>query len=124
MTSEDKIRITACRFCGQTAMVEADTEEEALHEATMRCNCDEALRYQEIRTRAEDAGLQMSQMYKSENVPEEIISLMYKLIDQMIESKLQKAQLTLPNGQKLQVTLKGTGFVVEHSQAEKKKVEV
>lgn len=124
MTSEDKTRITACRFCGQTAMVEADTEEEAVYEATMRCNCDEALCYQEIRIKAENAGLQMSQMYKAENIPEEIISLMYKVIDQMVESRLQKAQLTLPNGQKLQVTLKGTGFVVEHSQAEKKKVEV
>ena len=124
MTSEDKIRITACKFCGQTVMVEADTEAEALHEATMRCNCDEALRYQEIRMRAEDAGLQMSQMYKAENVPEEIISQMYKAIDQMVEGRLQRAQLILPNGQKLQVTLKGTGFIVEHSQAEKKKVEV
>ena len=124
MMPEDKMRIAACKFCGQTIMVEADTEAAALHEATMHCDCEEAIRYQDIQIRAENAGLEMSQMYRAENVPEEIISLMYKAIDQMIANKLQKALFILPNGQKLQITLKGRGFVIEHNQAEKKKVEV
>ncbi len=122
--TEEHTRISACKFCGQTAVVEAETEEEALHEATMHCDCEEARRYQEIGMRAEDAGFKMSQMYEAENAPEEIIGLMYKAIDQMAEGRLQKAQFILPNGQKLQVTLKGVGFIIEHSQAEKKKVEV
>ncbi len=124
MTAEDHTRISACKFCGQTAMVEAETEAEAIHEATMHCDCDEARRYQEIKMRAEDAGLKMSQMYRDENVPEEIINLMYQTIDQMVEGRLQRTQFILPNGQKMQITMKGRGFIIEHSQAEKKKAEV
>ena len=92
--------ISACKYCGQTAMVDAETEAEALHQAIMACDCIDAERYREIQIKAEGAILEMQQMYQAEKVPERIIELMRQNIWEMVEHNLTRAQFILPNGEK------------------------
>ena len=113
-----------CKFCNQTAIVSAETEEEAVHQAIMACNCIDAERYKEMQIKAEGAILEMQQMYQTEKVPERIIELMRQNIREMVEHNLTRAQYILPNGKKLTVTRKGQGFTVETQKADKKKVDV
>lgn len=116
--------LSACRYCGQTAMVEAETEAEALHLATMECDCEDAIEYQQLHVKMEEAITEMREMYKQERIQEHLINMMEDNIRIMASGHMSKAQYELPNGKKLKVTKKDRGFSVECSQANKKKVEV
>ncbi len=116
--------IGACKYCGQNAMVDAETEAEAIYQATMSCDCVGAIQYREMQTKAGEAIVEMSELYQAEKVPERIIELMRQNIREMAEHKLTRAQYILPNGKKLTVTRKGQGFTVETQKADKKKVDV
>lgn len=116
--------IGACKYCGQTAMVDAETEAEAVYQATMACDCVGAVQYREMQTKAGEAIAEMNELYLAEKVPERIIELMQQNIQEMAEYNLTRAQFILPNGKKLTVTRKGQGFTVETQKADKKKVDV
>ncbi len=113
-----------CKFCGQTAMTAADTEEEAVYQATIACDCIEAMSYKEKQAKAAEAIARTEEMYSKEGVPEEIIIMMNLNIKHMAENNLKKVQYVLENGKNLIIKSKGLGFVVEASNAEKKKVKV
>ena len=117
-------RMSACKFCGQTAMVEAETEAEALHLATMNCRCQEACAYQEAYWKAEEAITEMREMYGTEKVQERLVDSMEDNIRMMALGIIAKVQYDLPNGKKLKVTKKGSSFSIECSRADKKKVDV
>ena len=68
--------IGACKYCGQTAMVDAETEAEAVYQATMACDCVGAVQYREMQTKAGEAIAEMNELYLAEKVPERIIELM------------------------------------------------
>lgn len=117
-------RLSACKFCGQTAMVEAVTEAEARHLATMQCDCDEAIRYKEMYRKAEEAVAKMEALYEEENVPEEVINEMLQNIQLMRDNQLTEAQYKLPTGKKLKIKYNGSNYTIECSKADKKKVDV
>ena len=116
-------RLSACKYCGQTTMVEAQTEAKALHMATMQCDCDEAMRYKDMHRKAEEAVEKMEALYSDESVPEEIIDLMKQNIDLMRDGVLAEAQYKLRNGKKLKVKYSGYSYTIECSKADKKKVD-
>ena len=120
----DITKISACKYCGQTAMVDAVTEAEALHLATMQCDCDEAMRYKEMHRKAEEAVAKMEALYGDESVPEEIIELMKQNIGLMRDGIIAEAQYKLRNGKKLKVKYSGSNYTIECSKADKKKVDV
>ena len=120
----DETRISDCRFCGQTAMVEAKSEAEALHLATMQCNCLNAQVYQETHMKAEEAAEEMKKLYLDENVPEEVILMMAQNIILMRDNQLAEAQYKLPSGKKLKMKYNGSDYTIECSKADKKKVHV
>jgi len=120
----DTAKFSACKYCGQTAMVEAQTEAEALHLATMQCDCEEALNYRSVYMKAEEAVTEMKEMYSAEKVQDRLIDIAEECIGIMALGMLNKMTLELPNGKKLKVARKGHGFSVECSKADKKKVEV
>lgn len=115
---------SACKYCGQMASVEAETEAEALHLATMGCNCEDALNYQEIYIRAENATLEMQELYKDEKVQQKVIDLSATCIELMAGGLLQGMQLALPNGKKLKISKKGNGFTVSCSRSDSRQVSV
>lgn len=54
------VETAKCRFCGQMTQIEADeklTAAQAEEQATMTCNCTEAVEYQKERQRKEKAML-------------------------------------------------------------------
>jgi len=117
-------KLSACKYCGQTAMVDAETEAEALHLATMECDCEEAIAYQQIHMKMEEAITEMREMFQAERIQEHLINMMENNIRTMAAGLMSKAQYDLPNGKKLKVTKRDRGFSVECSSANKKKVEV
>lgn len=117
-------RLSACRFCGQTAMVDALTEAEALHLATMQCDCFDAGLYKETHERAECAAVEMQALYEAENVPKEVINEMLQNIQLMRDNQLTEAQYKLPSGKKLKIKYNGSNYTIECSKADKKKVDV
>ena len=120
----DETRISGCRFCGQTAMVEAKSEAEALHLATMQCNCLSAQVYQETHTKAEEATAEMKKMYFDESVPEEVILMMAGNIVLMRDNHLAEVQYKLTTGKKLKMKYNGSDYTIECSKSDKKKVHV
>lgn len=121
--SENTI-FSACKYCGQTAMVEAQSEAEALHLATMQCDCEEAFNYRSVYLKAEEAITEMHEMYSDEKVQDRLTDIAEECIRIMALGMLTKMTLELPNGKKLKVARKGHGFTVECSKADKKKVDV
>ena len=120
----DTAKFSACKYCGQTAMVEAQTEAEALHLATMQCNCFSAKGYQETHTKAEEATAEMKKLYFDESVPEEVILMMAGNIVLMRDNHLAEVQYKLPTGKKLKMKYNGSDYTIECSKADKKKVHV
>ena len=59
----DIIKTAQCRFCGQMVQIESDeelTKPQAEEQATMTCNCTEAVAYQKERQRNEKAMMNVS----------------------------------------------------------------
>lgn len=55
----DIIKTAQCRFCGQMVQIETDkelTQPQAEEQATMTCNCTEAVEYQKERQRKEKSN--------------------------------------------------------------------
>ncbi len=117
-------KLSACKYCGQTAMVDAVTEAEALHMATMQCDCEDAFNYRSVYMKAEEAVTEMKEMYSAEKVQDRLIEITKDCIGIMAQGMLTKITLELPNGKKLKVARKNHGFSVECSKADKKKVDV
>lgn len=116
--------ISACKFCGQTALIETENEAEALHLATMGCNCEEALNYREIYTRAAEAVEEMQELYREERVQERIIAIFREAIDLMALGIMTQCNVTLPNGKKLKISKRGNGFTINCARSDSKQVSV
>ena len=59
----DIIKTAQCRFCGQMVQIETDkelTQPQAEEQATMTCNCTEAVEYQKEKQRKEKAMMNVS----------------------------------------------------------------
>lgn len=57
------VKTAKCRFCGQMTQIEADeelTQPQAEEQATMTCNCTEAVEYQKEKQRKEKAMMNVS----------------------------------------------------------------
>mgnify|MGYP000753606984 CR=1 FL=1 len=62
----DIIKTAQCRFCGQMVQIETDkelTQPQAEEQATMTCNCTEAVEYQKEKQRKEKAMMNVSALF-------------------------------------------------------------
>ncbi len=114
----------ACKFCGQIVMTEAETEAEAMEMATMHCSCASAEMVRIVKEKESDAIGEMRELYNAEKVPEEIVRLMERNIEQMTNGNISKAQYKLTTGRTITVQRNGIKFAIEISKASKQKVEV
>ncbi len=113
----------ACKFCGQIHMTNAETEEAAATEATMRCRCAYAVAAQIAAEKEEDDKSEIQNLYGGA-VPQEVIGLICQGVEQMTNGNVSKVQYQLTNGRKLIVARKGINFTIEINKATKQKVEV
>ena len=66
------VKTAKCRFCGQMTQIEADeklTAAQAEEQATMTCNCTEAVEYQKEKQRKEKAMMNVSALFGENAAP-------------------------------------------------------
>ena len=95
----------ACRFCGQSVIIEDGAEMTApqLEEAaTMRCACDEAIKYQQEKNRRIVAKQRVSELF-GENAgeykqPETVQTILLNTVDAICDKKMKTTVVTIRTG--------------------------
>lgn len=95
----------ACRFCGQSVMVEDGAEMTApqLEEAaTMRCGCDEAEKYQKEKERRTMAKQRIRELFGEDTgeyrQPDAVLLIMLNAVDEICDKKMKAVTITIRTG--------------------------
>ena len=95
----------ACRFCGQSVIVEDGAEMTApqLEEAaTMRCGCEKALEYQESANRRSVAKQRVGELFGEDageyKQPEAVQGILLNTVDAICDKKMKVATVTIRTG--------------------------
>ena len=95
----------ACRFCGQSIIVEDGAEMTApqLEEAaTMRCGCEKALEYQESANRRSVAKQRVGELFGEDageyKQPEAVQGILLNTVDAICDKKMKSAVVTIRTG--------------------------
>ena len=95
----------ACRFCGQSVIVEDGAEMTApqLEEAaTMRCGCEKALKYQESANRRSVAKQRVGELFGKDageyKQPEAVQGILLNTVDAICDKKMKSAVVTIRTG--------------------------
>ena len=100
----------ACRFCGQSVIVEngAEMTEPQLEEAaTMRCGCEKDLEYQESANRRILAKQRVNELFGEDageyQQPEAVRGIMLDTVDAICDKKMKAATVTVRTGLRCRV---------------------
>ena len=127
----DIIKTAQCRFCGQMVQIETDkelTQPQAEEQATMTCNCTEAVEYQKEKQRKEKALKNVSVLFGQDAAPEkrvgeEIVSILSAAVEEIYTGGLAKVTLNLRGGVKALVSQNAKGEInVERTETKKQKL--
>lgn len=95
----------ACRFCGQSVIVEDGAEMTApqLEEAaTMRCGCEKALEYQESANRRSVAKQRVGELFGEDageyKQPEAVRGILLNTVDAICDKKMKSTVVTIRTG--------------------------
>lgn len=95
----------ACRFCGQSVIVEDGAEMTApqLEEAaTMRCGCEKALEYQESANRRSVAKQRVGELFGEDageyKQPEAVQGILLNTVDAICDKKMKSTVVTIRTG--------------------------
>lgn len=95
----------ACRFCGQSVIVEDGAEMTAsqLEEAaTMRCRCEKALEYQESANRRSVAKQRVGELFGEDageyKQPEAVQGILLNTVDAICDKKMKSTVVTIRTG--------------------------
>lgn len=95
----------ACRFCGQSVIVEDGAEMTApqLEEAaTMLCGCDEAIKYQQEKNRRTVAKQRVGELFGEDageyKQPDAVQQILLNTIDAICDKKMKSAVVTIRTG--------------------------
>lgn len=95
----------ACRFCGQSVIVEDGAEMTApqLEEAaTMLCECDKAREYQESANRRTVAKQRVGELFEEDageyRQPDAVQQILLNTIDAICDKKMKSAVVTIRTG--------------------------
>lgn len=106
----DIIKTAQCRFCGQMVQIETDkelTQPQAEEQATMTCNCTEAVEYQKEKQRKEKAMMNVSALFGENAAPDKrcgegIVNILKAAVEEIYTGGLAKVTLNLRGGSKHQ----------------------
>ena len=87
------VKTAKCRFCGQMTQIEADeklTAAQAEEQATMTCNCTEAVEYQKEKQRKEKAMMNVSALFGENATPDKrcgegIVNILKAAVEEICE---------------------------------------
>lgn len=104
------VKTAKCRFCGQMTQIEADeklTAAQAEEQATMTCNCTEAVEYQKEKQRKEKAMMNVSALFGENAAPDKrcgegIVNILKAAVEEIYTGGLAKVTLNLRGGSKHQ----------------------
>lgn len=104
------VKTAKCRFCGQMTQIEADEEltaAQAEEQATMTCNCTEAVEYQKEKQRKEKAMMNVSALFGENAAPDKrcgegIVNILKAVVEEIYTGGLAKVTLNLRGGSKHQ----------------------
>lgn len=104
------VKTAKCRFCGQMTQIEADeklTAAQAEEQATMTCNCTEAVEYQKEKQRKEKAMMNVSALFGENAAPDKrcgegIVNILKAAVKEIYTGGLAKVTLNLRGGSKHQ----------------------
>lgn len=126
-----EIQTAQCRFCGQMVQIEADeklTKPQAEEQATMTCNCPEAVEYQKEKQRKEKALKNVSVLFGEDAAPdkrigEDIVNILRAAVEEIYTGGLAKVTLNLRGGVKASVSQNSKGEInVERTETKKQKL--
>lgn len=115
-----------CKFCGQIHFTEEENEEIANKEATLSCNCEEALNYQSLVNKKEFALTAIDTLVgdkAEEKIDYRVVNLLKDFLDIMCDNDINKLSVVYNNGTKIH--LKKTAkneFSVEKEKLRKEKI--
>lgn len=100
------VKTAKCRFCGQMTQIEADeklTSAQAEEQATMTCNCTEAVEYQKEKQRKEKAMMNVSALFGENAAPDKrcgegIVNILKAAVEEIYTGGLAKVTLNLRGG--------------------------
>ena len=104
------VKTAKCRFCGQMTQIETDEELTAAQveeQATMTCNCTEAVEYQKEKQRKEKAIMNVSTLFgenatQDKRCAESIVNILKAAVEEIYTGGLAKVTLNLRGGAKHQ----------------------
>lgn len=127
----DIIKTAQCRFCGQMVQIETDkelTQPQAEEQATMTCNCPDAVEYQKERQRKEKAMKNVSVLFGEDASPDKragegIVNILRAAVEEIYSGGLAKVTLNLRGGVKASISQNSKGEInVERTETKKQKL--
>jgi hypothetical protein len=127
----DIIKTAQCRFCGQMVQIETDkelTQPQAEEQATMTCNCTEAVEYQKEKQRKEKAMMNVSALFGENAAPDKrcgegIVNILKAVVEEIYTGGLAKVTLNLRGGVKASISQNAKGKInVERTETKKQKL--
>lgn len=125
------INTAPCRFCGQMVQIESEeklTKPQAEEQATMTCNCMDAVEYQKEKQRKEKAMKNVSVLFGEDALPEKrtsegIVNILRAAVEEIYTGGLAKVTLNIRGGVKASVSQNGKGEInVERTETKKQKL--
>lgn len=129
--SKEKIQFGECRFCGQQIQLDIEaelTEQQCQEEATMRCQCPDAVEYQKKRNRKEKAMQNVSELFGDGAQPEmqvgeSVVNILKAGVEEIYNGGVAKVQLNLRGGVKASISQNSKGEInVERTDTKKQKL--
>ena len=115
------VKTAKCRFCGQMTQIEADEEltaAQAEEQATMTCNCTDAVEYQKEKQRKEKAMQNVAALFG-----EGIVKILKAAVEEIYTGGLAKVTLNLRGGVKASISQNSKGEInVERTETKKQKL--
>lgn len=125
------INTAPCRFCGQMVQIESEeklTKPQAEEQATMTCNCMDAVEYQKEKQRKEKAMKNVSVLFGEDALPEKrtsegIVNILRAAVEEIYNGELAKVTLNIRGGVKASVSQNSKGEInVERTETKKQKL--
>lgn len=113
------VKTAQCRFCGQMVQIETDkklTQPQAEEQATMTCNCTEAVEYQKEKQRKEKAMMNVSALFGENAAPDKrcgegIVNILKAAVEEIYTGGLAKVTLNLRGGVKASISQNAKAFL-------------
>lgn len=82
-----------CKYCGQSMMTEAETQEAADYIAEMNCKCKEGMEHRNTENMIDDAKSNVISLFSDEDL--ETTDVMYKAIEALAAGSIKKCSIKI-----------------------------